>query len=214
MQKNKKFYLIFDFDGTLVDSFYTAMQKLRILADELNFKKIEVDEIEKLKDFTSKELIQYLNIPFYKLPKVLRYAREYMRNEMFLLSPFNGLPEVLNELQLNFSLGILTSNSSHNVSMWLERHKIRHLFHFIHAESSYFGKKRILKKIIKSYDMDLAQTFYIGDETRDIEAAKKCNIRSLAVSWGFNSEETLRRCDPHYLAREPRDILTILKEQI
>ncbi len=96
------------------------------------------------------------------------------------------LPEVLKEFHPNCSLGILTSNSSENVISWLEIHKIGHLFDFIHAESSYFGKKHILKKLTKSYKMDSSQTFYVGDETRD--SARKCNI---AVTWGLTQKQLL-----------------------
>jgi phosphoglycolate phosphatase len=204
-------HLIFDFDGTLVDSFFAAMQKLILMADQFNIRKIDQAEINELKNLTSRELVKYLKIPFYKLPSVLRQARETIGNEIPHLSTFKDLPEVLTELhEEGCLLSILTSNSLENVVLWLERHNIRHLFNTIHAESSYFGKKRLLKKIMKSQNMKSLQTFYIGDETRDIEAAQKCNINSIAVSWGFNSEETLLRYKPNYMAKTPKDLLTII----
>lgn len=135
-----------------------------------------------------------------------------MRNESPFLPTFMNLPEVLKELHKDCSLGILTSNSSENVISWLNRHKIAHLFTFIHTESSYFGKKHLLKKLIKSCEMDPLQTFYIGDETRDIDAARKCHINSIAVSWGFNSETALVQSNPDYIARIPGDIITIVKQ--
>ena len=51
--------------------------------------------------------------------------------------------------------------------------------------------------------------FYIGDETRDIDAAKQCGISAVAVTWGFNSEAIIAKHNPHYLVRHPKDILTI-----
>jgi phosphoglycolate phosphatase len=209
------FNLIFDFDGTLVDSFNAVIEKFSLLADELNFRKIHQTERDELKNLTSQELLKYLKIPIYKLPKVLRQTREHLRNEISVLTSFIDLPEVLIELtMLGCSLSILTSNSSENVVLWLERHRIQHLFNFIHAESSYFGKSSILKKLLKSHTMKPFATFYIGDETRDIEAAKKSNINSIAVSWGYNSEEILTVYGPDYLARAPKDLLTIIKAHI
>lgn len=209
----KKCNVIFDFDGTLVDSFDTVIAKLNLLAEEFHFRKIQSDEIEELKYLTSQELIRFFGIPFYKLPFVIYRAREYMRHEISVLSTFEHLPELLTELNdAGAFLGILTSNSAENVEAWLERYHIRHLFHFIHAESSYFGKKRVLKKMIKSYQMDPSQTFYIGDETRDIEAAKACHIHSIAVTWGFNSEAILASHNPDYIARKPEDIAGIIRE--
>ncbi|HLB42937.1 MAG: haloacid dehalogenase [Gammaproteobacteria bacterium RIFCSPHIGHO2_12_FULL_40_19] len=205
-------YLIFDFDGTLIDSFRAAMEKLNLLADEFNFRKISSDEVDGLRDLTSRELIKYLEIPIYKIPSVLRCARKHMRSEMQALLPFTNLPEILQELHdMKIPLGILTSNSSENVTRWLERNKMEHLFNFIHIESSYFGKKRILRKILKTYKIDKSQTFYIGDETRDVEAAKECGVYSVTVTWGFNSEKILTQHQPHYIVRKPEDILTICK---
>lgn len=211
-EKNKTLNIIFDFDGTLADSFSAIIQKLVPQADEFKFRKINQDEIAGLKDLTSREVIKYLKIPFYKLPAILRHARECMRDESPLLSTFMNLPEVLKELHMDCSLGILTSNSSENVVSWLNRHKIAHLFTFIHTEFSYFGKKHMLKKLIKSCQMDPLQTFYIGDETRDIDAARKCKINSIAVSWGFNSETALIQSSPNYIARIPQDIIAIVKQ--
>lgn len=201
-------YLIFDFDGTLVDSFRAVIEKFNLLADEFKFRKINSNEINDLKDLTSKELIKYLGIPIYKIPRVLRCARKHMYSEMQTLSPFINLPEVLQKLHdMKISLGILTSNSSENVKSWLEHHKMEHLFSFIHAESGYFGKKRILRRMLKAYKIDKSKTFYIGDETRDIEAAKECDVFSVAVTWGFNSEKILKQHRPHFIIRKPEDIL-------
>jgi phosphoglycolate phosphatase len=205
-------YLIFDFDGTLVDSFRTVIEKFNLLADEFKFRKINSDEIDDLRNLTSRELIKYFEIPIYKIPIVLRCARKHMYSEMQTLPPFTNLPGVLQEVHdMKIPLGILTSNSSENVTRWLERNKMEHLFNFIHVESNYFGKKRILRKILKTYKIDKSQAFYIGDETRDVEAAKECDVYSVAVTWGFNSEKILTQHQPHYIVRKPEDILMICK---
>lgn len=215
MNRKQSIHLIFDFDGTLVDSFDVALQTVQRLAYEFHFRKISADEIIQLKNLTSRALIRHLNIPLYKLPWVLHHARKYMRQEIANLSTFADLPHVLTELHhLGHALSILTSNAKDNVELWLERHHIRHLFDFIHAESSYFGKKHHLKKIIKSHGMTPADTFYIGDETRDIDAAQQCNIPSIAVAWGFNSEHTLMQSKPSYLAKTPHDLLNIISTQV
>lgn len=205
-------YLIFDFDGTLVDSFHKAIEKLNILADEFGFQKVHPNDIANLRELSSSAFIKHLKIPTYKIPQVIFRARKEMNNEMSKLTPFSNLPEVLQELSnANVSLGILTSNSKENVSTWLKINKMEHFFNFIHTESTLFGKGAIIKKIIKKYEINKKHAFYIGDETRDIEAAQKNNIYSIAVTWGFNSEKTLLQHEPHYIARKPEDLLRILK---
>jgi len=203
-------HLIFDFDGTLVDSFKNAAQKLIQLADEFNFRKVHVDEIDKLRDLNSKELIKYLQIPTYKVPKIIYQLRKSMQDEILLLPPCGNLPNILAKLHdEKISLGILTSNSAENVTPWLKNNNLYHFFSFIHTESSYFGKKTVLKKLLKMHQIDKSKTFYLGDETRDIDAAKQSNIYSIATTWGFNSEKALLQHQPDYLAKNPDDILTI-----
>ncbi|WP_419418579.1 HAD-IA family hydrolase [Legionella sp. D16C41] len=210
---SKKCNLVFDFDGTLADSFSLASEKWSALADKYKFRKLNPHEVEILKDLSSRELIQYLKIPFYKLPFIVRHAREIMHSEMSFLPAFPHLINVLEELNnQNCVMGILTSNSLANVNVWLKQHKLNHLFNFIHTDASFFGKTRLLKKIIKANNMQTEQTFYIGDETRDIETAKRCKIHAIAVSWGFNSEKILLNYKPDYLARKPQDLLDIIKE--
>lgn len=204
--------LIFDFDGTLADSFDVVIQKFNLLADEFNFRYVNDDEINELKNLTSKELIRYLKIPIYKIPAVLIKARALMRAEMKKLPSFSNLQGTIKKIhEMNINLGVLTSNSSDNVFAWLKCNDMQNLFNFVHVESNFFGKKRILRKIIKTYKMEQSKTFYIGDETRDIEAAKACNINSIAVTWGFNSEKVLLQYQPHFIARKPEDILSICK---
>src|SRR5471030_2195978 len=135
--------LIFDFDGTLVDSLPKVIEKFNGIADEFHFRKIQPDELPNIRDLNSRDLIKYMQIPFYKIPRILHRARKLMNIEMPTLTSFLNLREVLQQLHAEgFSLGILTSNSSENVNTWLELNKISHLFNFIHAESSYFGKRR------------------------------------------------------------------------
>lgn len=206
-------YLIFDFDGTLVDSFGKAVEKFNVLADEFNFKRVHPTEIPELRNLTSKEFIQYLKIPLYKIPQILYSARKQMNNEMSALKSFANLPQILQKIHdANFSLGILTSNSKENVIAWLEANKIKNLFDFIHIESNFFGKTRILKKILKRYKINKLQAFYIGDETRDIDAAKQSGIHSVAVTWGFNSEKVLLQHQPDYVVKTPDDLLEICKK--
>lgn len=204
--------IIFDFDGTLIDSFRSAIEKFNILADEFNYRKVRDDEVESLRGVSSIELIKYFRMPLYKIPRILLKARAMMRSEMQILPPFANLSSVLHKLRdENVKLGVLTSNSSENVLTWLKRNNMENLFDFVYGESSFFGKSHALKKVIKTYQLDQSSTFYVGDETRDIEAAKTCNIHAIAATWGFNSEEILSQYQPYRLVRKVEDLLTIFK---
>ena len=204
-------YLLFDFDGTLVDSFNCVAEKAILLSEEFSLKPFKREEIDNLRHLSSKELIKFLHIPIYKIPKLIYKMRQHLRNEIPNLPPFPDIYQVVEGLYHTESiLGILTSNSVDNVSKWLELHNMRHFFKFIHTEPNYFSKRYLLKKTMGSYKIDKSRAYYIGDETRDIEAAKKNHIKSIAVTWGYNSETALEKYDPSFIANTPKDLLTIL----
>jgi len=203
-------HLIFDFDGTIVNSFCNVIEKFNILADEFHFRKIDASEINALRDMSSRELIKFLKIPLYKLPQVIHKARKFIHQDITSLSSFENLPAVLTKLyEAGFVLGILTSNSKENVTDWLHHANLQPIFQYVHSELNFFGKKFMLKKLIKKYALKAANVFYVGDETRDVEAARQSNISSIAVTWGFNSEKILRQANPTLIAKTPNDLLTI-----
>jgi len=203
-------HLLFDFDGTLVDSYHCVLAKTRLLACEHYFRNLSDDDIEALRDLSSGEIIKFLKIPLYKIPKLIREMRKHLHNEMQHLTPFPTMYSVVERLyNNNCSLGILTSNSVDNVAKWLDINDMSRFFDFIHTESNYFSKKYLLKKTLSSYKIDKSQAYYIGDETRDIEAAKKNKVKSIAVTWGYNSEKALLKSQPSFIAKVPNDLVTL-----
>jgi phosphoglycolate phosphatase len=201
-------HLIFDFDGTLVDSFDCVIEQFNQLSEHYKFTPINLAHKNELSHLNSKQLMALFHIPFYKMPAILFKARKSLHQHMTSLAPFKDIPETIEQLvKKGFILGIVTSNSEENVVSWLKHHQLYDYFDFIHAGSTYYGKRRALKKAMKLNKIEHAM--YIGDETRDIDAAKYANMFSMAVTWGFNSQETLSRHQPHAIAQTPKDIIKI-----
>ena len=56
--------------------------------------------------------------------------------------------------------------------------------------------------------------YYIGDEVRDIEAAKEAGINSVAVTWGFSDLAQLKKAKPFALITKPEQLLDIINKPI
>lgn len=204
--------LLFDFDGTLVDSFNCVVLQANLLADKYNFRKIKPEEIESLHHLSSLQIIKLLRVPYYFIPSLIYQLKKTLYSEMLALNPVNHIYDVLEVLyQEEIPLAILTSNSKRNVEKWLHHNQMHHFFKFIQAEANYFNKRNLLKKTIRTYKMNPSCTYYIGDESRDIEAAKQCQINSIAVTWGYQSEKILIQSQPTYLVRNPSELLKICR---
>jgi len=203
--------LIFDFDGTIADTHHYIIKIGNSLAPEYGFKKIEWDEAEALRDKTAKEIISHLGVPVLKIPAILAKAKRIFNDGIKDVKLIDGLHDVLHELHSRKVLmGIVSSNAADNIEQFLENHDLR-VFDFLHSTTKIWSKHHSLAKLIKSKKFDRKKVLYIGDETRDITAARKCGIRSVAVSWGYNSHKTLAADSPDYMLKTPPELLQLIK---
>ncbi len=188
--------IIFDFDGTICDSFDLTLR----IANEylIKFKKKIIDA----EDFRERGIEEILKD--YKLTKlqILIYVfkgRRELTKHVSELKTFPEIPEVIKELTKENTLGILSSNSKKNIKKFLRENKLDKYFKFIKTNSNLFGKARTLKK--------LHPDLYIGDEVRDIQAAKSANVKSVAVTWGFADKKLLKKFKPDFIIEKPSDLL-------
>jgi phosphoglycolate phosphatase len=194
-------YIVFDFDGTLADTFETMKE---IAKDE--FGGISDKDFELLRDEGIKELMKRKNIHIWELPKmVLRYTSKMKNKENIKIFP--EVLELLKILSKSYKLGIVSSNSEENIIQSLKKHNVQSLFDFIFPQSSIFGKDKVLKKMCKKYQINSSEVIYVGDEDRDIIAAKKNKIKNIAVTWGYNSEKKLKKVYPDVIVNSPKEII-------
>uniref|UniRef100_UPI0025B61EDE HAD-IA family hydrolase n=1 Tax=Trichocoleus desertorum TaxID=1481672 RepID=UPI0025B61EDE len=202
--------IIFDFDGTLADTLEAIVAITNRLALEFGYKTVNSEEVKKLQNLSSQEIIRYSKIPLLKLPFLLRRVKNELKQEIHHLQPIHGIKEALLALkQEGHQLGIVTSNAEANVLTFLQHHGLHELFEFVHSGSSLFGKNKVLSKLLSQKQINPDAVLYVGDETRDIEAAKQVKIKSVAVSWGFNSRQALARQNPDFLIGQPHELLAI-----
>ncbi len=206
--------IAFDFDGTIADTHDTFVDIVNRLSDEFGYEPVHGEELERLKKLSSREIIKESKIPFFQIPIILQRIKSELNKEIGNLHPFKGLKNSLIILkERGYILGIVTSNMKSNVVTFLEKNDLDNLFDFVYSGTPLFGKDRVINRLIKLHKLTRENIIYVGDETRDIQAAKKSHIKMIAVSWGFNSPEVLSKHNPDYLIDQPQDLLEILNEQ-
>lgn len=205
--------IIFDFDGTIADTRSTVVKIANKLAIEFNYQPIDEEELLRLSHLSSREIIQQSPVPPYKIPFLLRKLKKELNKEISRLKPFSGIAESLTILRENgYRLGIITSNIEDNVIAFLKNNKLDLFFEFIYSGITLFGKDKIINKLIKKHKLAVDKIIYVGDETRDIEAAKKSKIRVIAVGWGFNSPNILAEYQPDFLVTHPQELVTVIHQ--
>lgn len=208
MQMTKKTTIVFDFDGTLVNTFPFIIDVVNKLALHYGFQRISDKDIELIRSLPPLDIIKKYKIPFYKIPFIVRKGQSILKEEINKAKFFEGMIDVLKSLkQKGYVLGILSSNSKKNVLSVLKHNKVEDLFAFVHSELNIFGKHRSLEKIINKYHLKKEDVLYVGDEVRDIEACKKTGIDVAAVTWGFNTKEILMKYSPTIIVEKPTAFL-------
>ena len=200
--------IIFDFDGTLADSWTRAIAILHRIGPGLGLKPF--DDIESARAMPTKQLFKAIGVTFWKLPKVVRAFHAAAAENAADLKLFPGWPGVLSELaNRGHRLGILSSNSEANIRATLRGNGVEDAFAFVVGYPKLFGKAKALRKIIKQQNVNREQVLYVGDEVRDIEAAKKAHVAVTACAWGFHAESLLRAAKPDWMLKEPRELIGI-----
>jgi len=200
---------LFDFDGTVADTLDVSHRILNELAEEFRFRPLPIGELETARDMETRQFIRHLGISNWRVPKIARRGLQLLRSRIETVDPVKGMPEVLAELHARgHRIGILTSNSEENVSAFLGRHDLP-WFHFVKTSSKLFGKSRKMKSILKTEGISAVRALYVGDETRDIEAAREIGLPVAAVTWGFISTAALSALSPEHLVDTPSELLRI-----
>lgn len=209
MVRQPKPTVIFDFDGTLVDSFVAS---IRIFEKMMNRTAPYSDEeIVRLRGLNALQIVRELHIRPWRVPWMMVRGRQLMRRQIDSIVVFEGIEEVLRQLKdAKIPIYIMSSNSPGNIHRLMQARGLDHYFTHIYGNVGVFGKAKRLRQIIERNSLDKAGVIYVGDEGRDVEAAKHIGITSVAVGWGFNSPELLARHHPTHLVRTTDELTKAL----
>ena len=188
--------VVFDFDGTLADTFPWVSSMAGQITQKYGFGPVPESEYETLRGLSAREIFKYLGIPWWKAPLIANYVRKLLTKEIGKVALFPGVDNLLATLANQQAvLAILSTNSFANISKVLGPDNTALIEHF-ECGASIFSKRSKLRKILKNSKVPAGQAIYIGDEIRDCEAATQEGVAFGAVSWGYTRLEALQTCSP------------------
>jgi len=200
---------IFDLDGTLADSFRWFLRTINDVADRFGFRRVRDEEIEGLRQASTREILARLEVPLWKLPAIARHARRLKGEAAAEISLFAGVEAMLRTLAGNgVQLALVTSDSEVNAREKLG--EVAALFSHFDCAASLFGKPAKFRRVIRRAGADPSQVIAIGDEVRDIEAARAVGIACGAVSWGYAAPAALRALAPDHMFAQMDEIADVV----
>lgn len=202
--------LIFDFDGTLADSADWMIRTLNEVAGQFGLRQVSQDEIAMLRGRSNTEIVRYLGVPMWKLPRIAAEMQRRVAGDVHRFELFTGVDELLRSLdEADIRLAIVSSNSEDNVRRILGETNAKRIDSF-ECSASIFGKAHKLRTVMRRLQIDASRTLSIGDETRDLEAAREVGVASGAVCWGYATPEILARFAPTHTFATLSDIAALV----
>lgn len=190
---------IFDFDGTLADSFPWFVSVLDGVAARYGFRTIRPEERERLRGCDTRALLRHSGVSLWKLPFIARHMRALMARDIDAIPLFDGVPDALRELHARgVVIAVVSSNSPDNIRRILGPDLSRLVTHMA-CGASLFGKPAKFRKVLRALKIPPHRVIAIGDEIRDIEAARRVGIACGAVTWGYARADALAARQPDHL---------------
>ncbi len=199
--------VIFDFDGTLANSFPWFCDVLNDVARRHRFRQVQSAEREELRDLGAREILKALNVPLWNVPRIARDMRAMKQTADIPL--FDGVAAALGDLKSRgIALAMVSSDSEAGIRRTLG-HETAGLFEGYFCGAALFGKARKLRRAIGAAGVSPADAVYVGDEIRDAQAARDAGMKFAAVTWGYSSRRALLSCAPDIVLDEVVDIVRL-----
>jgi phosphoglycolate phosphatase len=203
---NKSF--IFDWSGTLSDNFHCFCQVCNLMFKELDIKPISEDEIRL--NFT----LPYMKFWNKYFPD-LTIEKQNKLYEQFIHQTdepelYKHVDEILNFIHNSgWKIFILSSDPISKLIPETKKSGLSQLFEKV--VGSIHEKDKAIKSLVYDFNLDNNLTFYVGDTSGDVEAGKSANVKTIGISWGFQSKELLSKSEPDFLIDNILEIKYIIK---
>jgi len=205
----QKRLVIFDFDGTLADSVEWFYRVLNEVARRYRFRETTPEEREELRRQTPLQILDSLGVPKWKVPIIAQHLRGLAAQNLNQIEIYGWVAQLLGELKdQGLYLAVVTSNTEENVRAILADSAA--LIDVYETGSSLFGKSAKFKRVLKQFKLSAAQAISVGDEVRDVDAARRVGIDSIAVGWGLSHPDALTAAKASALATTHHELSALL----
>ncbi|CAN1507569.1 Gph Predicted phosphatases [Caulobacteraceae bacterium] len=202
--------VIFDFDGTLGDTMGWFLDTSDAMADKFGYLKVDRSKLDTLRHMSARELMKVQKLPALKMPMIAAHFHKLMARDAGSIRMFDGAAEVLRDLHAaGVRLAVVSSNTEANIRVVLGE-DLSGLISEFDCGASVFGKASKFKRVLKTLGVSAAQTLSIGDEIRDIDAARDVGLGVGVVCWGYTAPEALLAQKPDLVFATPADIVAQL----
>lgn len=212
--------IIFDLDGTLLNTIKDIRSSLNKTLLYYGYKEISVKMTKENVGYGSKELIRRVlprnTTADIRLKVTNSYLKNYDEISGMYTKPYRGIMSLLESLKSAGYLLAIASNKSDHLVKELNEKLFKGLFNVaLGTKKGVLNKPhpQIISNILNELKIKSSEAIYIGDTEVDIRTANNAKMDVVAVTWGFRNEDQLRELHPNYTIRKPKQLINVLNNK-
>ena len=178
-------HIVFDVDGTLIDTEYAVLHSLKDLLKEEYNRDYKIEELEFALGITGEAAIKQLEIS--DIERTVDLWNDKLNKYKESVCVFNGIEELLKVLSQNHKLGIVTSKTKEEFEEEVTHFGLNKYFGVIICVDDTEKHKPNPKPLLKYMELANAknkETIYIGDSIYDMQCAKASKVDFAFAKWG------------------------------
>ncbi len=200
--------LIFDLDGTIVDSRDSILASIAFALKQLGLAHLPLDQKRAVQLDLASSLKLAAAAGSYSLKDseiqefIRLYRKHHSSDPSATMTLYPGAKETLERLQESYELAIATTKHSAQAEHVLESLGVRMHFDFVQGTDPgmrYKPAPDILQAVLRRLEREAEEALYIGDSAHDMEAAHAAGMKAVGAAYGFSDEAALREARAHHL---------------
>ncbi len=217
----KKNILIFDLDGTLLNTLEDLADSTNFALRQYNYPERTIEEVRNFVGNGVAKLIERaipegLNNPNFE--NCLKTFKEnYSQNMYNKTAPYNGIIEMLEKLRADNCKIAVVSNKFDAAVKELCQKYFPNLIDIAIGENEAAGIKKkpapdTVIQVLKELNCDKSEAIYLGDSEVDIMTAENSGMPCISVTWGFKDEDFLKRHNAQIIVNNPQEIINFIEQ--
>lgn len=203
--------LYFDYDGVLVDSFDQLLTAFRRTAVDTGLGRPPTrTDFETIEDLHAAGLAALLGVPEFDIERYTKRTHAFLEADGYQPAMFPGVPDLLGILSKQHTIVIVTSNYEHLVKQSLTRNGVDECVSLVLDAKHPGPKSDKIRHALKRFRVSSREGFMIGDTRGDIRHGRSAGVRTVGVTWGYQSRATLTKEAPDYIVDSPGELLPVL----
>ena len=201
--------IMFDYDGVLIDSLQDTIAIGEEFCRLVGHNRVPTKEtIETLDNMTYSEIVRSIGLPLVQAERFSSYVFDRLHDIGPSIEFFPGIESLLRQIASK-NIAIVSGNAKSVISAKLEAHQLGANINCIFGAAEPGDKAKKMRNACNQFGLDVRHCCMVGDSVSDIRYAKRLGVQSIAVTWGWQSRDSLVKENPDFVVNSVQELVAL-----